>query len=69
MSFSSTYVFQILVICPYKKGLLGTLQPMAPLLEGHLDCQEYPVANVVISFRGGQATREESTGMELVVSP
>lgn len=32
-------VFKILMVHPNKKGYLGYLQPMAPLLQGQLDCQ------------------------------
>ena len=44
-------VGQVLVVCPYHDGLLGPLQPVAPLREGGVDSQELPISQVVICLR------------------
>ncbi|KAI3363584.1 hypothetical protein L3Q82_001178 [Scortum barcoo] len=47
--------------------LPGPLQPMAPLLQGQLDGQEFSVTNVIISFSWQESPGEESAGMQLLV--
>ena len=39
---------QVLVVRPDNYGLLGPLQPVAPLREGGVDSQELPIAHVVV---------------------
>lgn len=60
-------VFEVLVISPYQKWDLGPLQPLPPLLQLHLNRQQFPISNVIISFSWRQAKGEKGTGMELVV--
>lgn len=36
------------------KWMKGPLQPVTPFFQSHFDCQELPIANVVVSFNGGQ---------------
>lgn len=36
------------------KWMKGPLQPVTPFFQSQLDCQELPIASVVVSFSGGQ---------------
>lgn len=60
-------VFQVLVVGPDLEGCLRPLQPVVPLLQHHLDRQQFSVADVIVSFCGGQTPREEGTGMGFLV--
>ena len=42
------------MVCPYHNGLLGPLQPVAPLREGGVDCQELSITDVVIGLGRGE---------------
>lgn len=55
------------MVGPDQEGMLDSLQPVTPLLQGHLDSQQLPVPHIIISFSGGEFFREERTGMELVI--
>lgn len=55
------------MISPYQKWDLGPLQPVLPLLQRHLNHQQFLISNVMISFSWRQAAGEKGTGMELVV--
>ena len=52
---------------PYQERLLGTVQPVAPLLQGQFRHQKLLVASVVISVCWDEATREEGAGIGLLV--
>ena len=55
------------MVRPHNKGVLGALQPMAPLLHSKFPCQKLPVANIIIPLGRGQLARQKSTEMDLII--
>ncbi len=52
-----TEVLEIFVICNDCERVVSSLQPMRPLLQGQLDGQQLPVADVVVLLCWGQFLR------------
>ncbi len=44
--------------------VFGSLKPVSPLLEGQLNSYEFPVANVIVTFRRAEFSVEEGAWME-----
>lgn len=60
-------VLKVLVVCQNCERVLGTLQQMAPLLQGHLDHQQLLITHIIVPFRGSQLLWEEGTGVLLAI--
>ena len=46
--FGGPDVLQILKVCPNQERMLRSRQPVVPLLQGHLDNQQFPVPHILI---------------------
>lgn len=66
-TFGRLNVGEILVVSPYNKRNLSSLQPVPPLFEGQLDSQKLMVAYIVIALSRRKTAREESTQMEFLI--
>jgi len=49
--------------------MFSSLQPMPPLLEGHLDCKKFSVSDVVVPLRRVELAGEEGAWMEAARVP
>ena len=65
--FRNLEVLQVLVVGPEQECMLGTLQPVPPLLEGHLDGQQLPITDVVPRLCGTQPMGVEGAGVDLAI--
>ncbi len=52
------------MIDDYGEGVLGSLQPVSPLLQSQFDSEQFPVPYVVVALRRGKLPGEESARME-----
>ena len=55
------------MVGPDEYGMLGPLQPVAPLRQGGVYGQEFSVADVVIGLGRSEATGQESNRVDLLV--
>lgn len=55
-------IFKVLMVRPDQKGMHCSLQPVTPLTQSELDCQQLPITYVVITFCWAQAMREKAQG-------
>lgn len=65
---SGSDVLQILVVCSYQEGLLGSFQPVPPHLQGEFDSSELSTYNVIVSLGWGMTPREKDTWVELPIT-
>ena len=49
-------VLKVSMVGPYKKRMLGSLQPVSPLIQSHLHCQQLSITHIIAGFSGVQAT-------------
>ena len=60
-------VSEVLVVRPDENGVLGSLQPVPPLLEGHVDGQKFPVSHVIIPLGRGESSGQEGDRVDELV--
>lgn len=59
-------VSKVLMIRPYQERKFHPLEPVPPLLQCQLDCQQLLVSHVIIPLRTRESPGEKGTGMQLL---
>ena len=59
---------KVAVVGPDEEGKGRSLEPVSPLLESEDNSSQLTVPHVVVSLGGGEATRKEGAGVQLLVN-
>ena len=60
-------VGEVFVVRPDEDGVLGSLQPVPPLLEGRVDGQKFPVTHIIIPLGQGESSGQEGNRVDELV--
>lgn len=53
------------MVSQYSKWVFTSLEPVPPLFQRGLDCQELPVPHIIVTFRRSQFAGVVRTGVQL----